>query len=149
MTLIKMNPAREFFRERMLPNEVNSLFESLFNDGLGKIERNVFFTPRVDVLEKQSQFEVHLALPGLKKEEINISVEKNTMTISGERKLKNEDKDDKFHMVENFYGKFSRSFTLPENIDITKIEGTFEDGMLRIVLPKAELKQHTTKVTIK
>jgi HSP20 family protein len=71
------------------------------------------------------------------------------MTISGERKLKNEDKDDKFHMVENFYGKFSRSFTLPENIDITKIEGTFEDGMLRIVLPKAELKQHTTKVTIK
>jgi HSP20 family protein len=149
MTLIKMNPAREFFRERMLPNEVNSLFESFFNDGLGKFERNVFFTPRVDVLEKQSQFEVHLALPGLKKEEINISVEKNTMTISGERKLKNEDKDDKFHMVENFYGKFSRSFTLPENIDITKIEGTFEDGMLRIVLPKAELKQHTTKVTIK
>lgn len=149
MTLIKMNPAREFFRERMLPNEVNSLFESFFNDGLGKFERNVFFTPRVDVLEKQNQFEVHLALPGLKKEEINISVEKNTMTISGERKLKNEDKDDKFHMVENFYGKFSRSFTLPENIDITKIEGTFEDGMLRIVLPKAELKQHTTKVTIK
>jgi HSP20 family protein len=149
MTLIKMNPAREFFRERMLPNEVNSLFESFFNDGLGKFERNVFFTPRVDVLEKQSQFEVHLALPGLKKEEINISVEKNTMTISGERKLKNEDKDDKFHMVENFYGKFSRSFTLPENIDITKIEGTFEDGMLRVLLPKAELKQHTTKVTIK
>jgi HSP20 family protein len=144
-----MNPAREFFRERMLPNEVNSLFESFFNDGLGKFERNVFFTPRVDVLEKQNQFEVHLALPGLKKEEINIAVEKNTMTISGERKLKNEDKDDKFHMVENFYGKFSRSFTLPENIDITKIEGTFEDGMLRIVLPKAELKQHTTKVTIK
>jgi HSP20 family protein len=133
----------------MLPNEVNSLFESFFNDGLGKFERNVFFTPRVDVLEKQNQFEVHLALPGLKKEEINIAVEKNTMTISGERKLKNEDKDDKFHMVENFYGKFSRSFTLPENIDITKIEGTFEDGMLRIVLPKAELKQHTTKVTIK
>ena len=149
MTLIKMNPAREFFRERMLPNEVNSLFESFFNDGLGKFERNVFFTPRVDVLEKQNQFEVHLALPGLKKEEINIAVEKNTMTISGERKLKTEDKDDKFHMVENFYGKFSRSFTLPENIDITKIEGTFEDGMLRIVLPKAELKQHTTKVTIK
>jgi HSP20 family protein len=133
----------------MLPNEVNSLFESFFNDGLGKFERNVFFTPRVDVLEKQNQFEVHLALPGLKKEEINIAVEKNTMTISGERKLKNEDKDDKFHMVENFYGKFSRSFTLPENIDITKIEGTFEDGMLRIVLPKAELKQHTTKVAIK
>jgi HSP20 family protein len=149
MTLIKMNPAREFFRERMMPNEVNSLFESFFNDGLGKFERNVFFTPRVDVLEKTNQFEVHLALPGLKKEEINISIEKNTMTVSGERKLKNENKEDKFHMVENFYGKFSRSFTLPENIDTTKIEGAFEDGMLSVILPKVELKQNTTKVVIK
>lgn len=149
MTLIKMNPAREFFRERMMPNEVNSLFESFFTDGLGKFERNVTFTPRVDVLEKQNHFEVHLALPGLKKEEINIAIEKSTMTISGERKLKNENKDDKFHMVENFYGKFSRSFTLPENIDTTKIEGAFEDGMLTVTLPKAELKQNTTRVVIK
>jgi HSP20 family protein len=149
MTLIKMNPAREFFRERMMPNEVNSLFESFFNEGLGKFERNVFFTPRVDVLEKQNLFEVHLALPGLKKDEINISIEKNIMTISGERKLKNEEKEDKFHMVENFYGKFSRSFSLPENIDHSKIEGAFEDGMLKVVLPKTELKQHTTKVLIK
>jgi HSP20 family protein len=116
---------------------------------LGKFERNVFFTPRVDVLEKTNQFEVHLALPGLKKEEINISIEKNTMTVSGERKLKNENKEDKFHMVENFYGKFSRSFTLPENIDTTKIEGAFEDGMLSVILPKVELKQNTTKVVIK
>lgn len=149
MTLIKMNPAREFFRERMMPSEVNSLFESFFNDGLGKFERNVFFTPRVDVLEKAAQFEVHLALPGLKKEEISISIEKNTMTVSGERKMKNENKEDKFHMVENFYGKFSRSFTLPENIDISKIEGSFEDGMLTVTLPKAEVKQNTTKVVIK
>lgn len=149
MSLIKMNPAREFFRERMMPSEVNSLFESFFNDGLGKFERNVFFTPRVDVLEKAAQFEVHLALPGLKKEEISISIEKNTMTVSGERKMKNENKEDKFHMVENFYGKFSRSFTLPENIDISKIEGSFEDGMLTVTLPKAEVKQNTTKVVIK
>lgn len=149
MTLIKMNPAREFFKERMMPNEVNSLFESFFNDGLGKFERNVFFTPRVDVLEKQTQFEVHLALPGLKKEDINISIEKNTMTVSGERKMKSENKEDKFHMVENFYGKFSRSFTLPENVEVSKIEGSFEDGMLTITLPKAEVKQNTTKVVIK
>lgn len=149
MTVIKMNPAREFFRERMLPNEVNSLFDSFFNEGIGKFERNVFFTPRADVLEKQNQFEVHLALPGLKKDEINISIEKNIMTISGEHKLKNEEKEDKFHMVENFYGKFSRSFSLPENINQSKIEGAFEDGMLKLFLPKAEPKQYTTKVLIK
>ncbi|MCG9881479.1 MAG: Hsp20/alpha crystallin family protein, partial [Bacteroidia bacterium] len=82
-------------------------------------------------------------------EDINISIEKNTMTVSGERKMKSENKEDKFHMVENFYGKFSRSFTLPENVEVSKIEGSFEDGMLTITLPKAEVKQNTTKVVIK
>jgi HSP20 family protein len=149
MTLIKFNPAKEFFRERMMPNEINSLFDSFFNEGLGKFERNVFFTPRVDVVERENQFEVHVALPGLKKEEINIDVERNVLTISGERKLKNENKEDKFHMVENFYGKFSRSFTLPENIESSKIDAQFTDGILAISLPKAEKKQNTTKVVIK
>lgn len=149
MTLIKFNPAKEFFRERMMPSEINSLFDSFFNDGLGKFERNVFFTPRVDVLEKENQFEVHVALPGLKKEEINVDVEQNVLTISGERKLKNESKEDKYHMVENFYGKFSRAFTLPENVDATKIDAQFTDGILALALPKAEKKQNTTKVVIK
>lgn len=149
MTLIKFNPAKEFFRERMMPSEINSLFDSFFNEGLGKFERNVFFTPRADVIEKEENFEVHLALPGLKKDEISIDIEKNVLSISGERKLKNENKEDKYHMVENFYGKFSRKFTLPENIDQTKIDAQFTDGILTVVLPKQELKQNTTKVVIK
>jgi HSP20 family protein len=149
MTLIKFNPAKEFFRERMMPTEINSLFDSIFNEGMAKFERNVFFTPRVDVIEKETQFWVHVALPGLKKEEINIDLAKNVMTISGERKLKNENKEDKYHMVENFYGKFSRSFTLPENVDSTKIDAQFEDGILNVSIPKAEVKQNTTKVVIK
>jgi HSP20 family protein len=149
MTLIKFNPAKEFFRERMMPTEINSLFDSIFNEGMAKFERNVFFTPRVDVIEKENQFLVHVALPGLKKEEINIDLAKNVMTISGERKLKNENKEDKYHMVENFYGKFSRSFTLPENVDSTKIDAQFEDGILNVSIPKAEVKQNNTKVVIK
>jgi len=149
MTLIKFNPAKEFFRERMMPTEINSLFDSIFNEGMAKFERNVFFTPRVDVIEKETQFLVHVALPGIKKEEINIDLAKNVMTISGERKLKNENKEDKYHMVENFYGKFSRSFTLPENVDSTKIDAQFEDGILNVSIPKAEVKQNTTKVVIK
>ncbi|MBP7511407.1 MAG: Hsp20/alpha crystallin family protein [Bacteroidia bacterium] len=149
MTLIKFNPAKEFFRERMMPSEMNSLFDSFFNDGIAKFERNVFFTPRVDVVENDTQFEVHVALPGLKKDEINIDVEKNVMTVSGERKMKNENKGEKFHMVENFYGKFSRSFTLPENVDGTKIDAQFADGILAISLPKSEVKQNSTKVVIK
>ncbi|MDZ4667100.1 MAG: Hsp20/alpha crystallin family protein [bacterium] len=149
MTLIKFNPAKEFLRERMMPNEINSLFDSFFNDGMAKFERNVFFTPRVDVVENELQFEVHLALPGLKKDEINIEVEKNVMTVSGERKIKAENKGEKFHMVENFYGKFSRSFSLPENVDSTKIDAQFTDGILSVLLPKSELKQNSTKVVIK
>ncbi|MDP1727922.1 MAG: Hsp20/alpha crystallin family protein [Bacteroidota bacterium] len=149
MTLIKFNPAKELFKESMLPSEINSLFDSFFNDGLGKFERNVFFTPRADVIEKESHFEVQLALPGLKKEEIKLDINKNVLTVSGERKMNSENKDDKFHMVENFYGKFSRSFTLPENIDQTKIEAQLTDGILNVTLPKSELKQNKTSVVIK
>jgi HSP20 family protein len=149
MTLIKFNPAREFFRERALPTEMNTLFDSFFNDGLSKFERNVFFKPRVDVLEKENQFEVAIALPGLKKEQIQIDIEKNELKISGERLLNTENKDEKYHMVENFYGKFSRTFTLPENVDQSKIDARFEDGMLNITIPKTEVKQNVTKVVIK
>ncbi len=149
MTLIKFNPARELFKESKFPSEINSLFDSFFNDGLGKFERNVFFTPRADVIEKESQFEVQLALPGLKKEEIKLDINKNILMVSGERKMNSENKDDKFHMVENFYGKFSRSFALPENIDQTKIEAQLTDGVLNVTLPKTELKQNKTSVVIK
>ncbi len=149
MTLIKLNPVKNFFQESMLPSQMNTLFDSFFNEGLGKFERNVFFTPRTDVLEKEGNFEIHLALPGLKKEEIDINVEKNVLKISGERKLKNENKDDKFHMVENFYGKFSRNFALPENVDSSKIDAQLTDGVLVLILHKTEVKQNKTSIVIK
>ena len=148
MTLVKFNPAREFFKEGFWPKEANSIFDSFFNDHLGKFERNVFFTPRVDVKESAKAFEIHVALPGLKKEDISIDIEKSVLSISGERKLKNENKDDKFHMVENFYGKFSRSFTLPENVDASKIAASYTDGMLTVEIPKEEVKQNKTNVVI-
>lgn len=148
MTLVKFSPAREFFKEGFWPKEANSIFDSFFNDNLGKFERNVFFTPRVDVKETEKAFEVHVALPGIKKEEISIEIEKSVLSISGERKLKNENKDDKYHMVENFYGKFSRSFTLPENVDASKIAASYNDGILSVEIPKAEVKQNKTNVVI-
>lgn len=149
MTLVKFNPAREFFKEGFWPKESNPIFDSLFNENLGKFERNVFFTPRVDVKETEKSFVVHVALPGIKKEEIAIEIEKSVLSISGERKMKNENKEDKFHMVENFYGKFSRSFTLPENVDASKIAASYTDGILLVEIPKAEVKQNKTNVVIK
>ncbi len=149
MTFIKINPARELFRDQVIPSHLNNLFESVMNDGLGKFERNVFFTPRVDVLENEKQFEVHMALPGLKKEEISIAVEKNVLTISGERKKADETKEVKFHTKENFYGKFSRSFTLPEHTDKENLEAELNDGILKIQIPKLESKQIRNNVVIK
>lgn len=149
MTLIKFNPARELFRDQFVNTQINSLFDSLFNDSLGKFERNVFFTPRVDVLESESRFEIQMALPGIKKEEIKIDIEKNVLSISGERKLESEKKEEKYHLVENFYGKFSRSFTLPENIDFENLSAELKEGILFVQIPKKEVKQNRSTVVIK
>ncbi|MFY8020231.1 MAG: Hsp20/alpha crystallin family protein [Bacteroidia bacterium] len=149
MTFIKLNPSRELFRDQVIPSHLSSLFDSVLNDGLGKFERNVFFTPRVDILENEKQYEVHMALPGLKKEEISIEIEKNVLSISGERKMASDRKEDKYHTVENFYGKFSRSFTLPEQTDKENLDAELNDGILKIRIPKLEVKQNRSNVVIK
>lgn len=149
MTLIKFKPGRELLRDSMIPSHMMNMFDHLFNDTAGKLERNVFFTPRVDVVEREKQFEIHVSLPGLKKEDIKIDIDGDMLTISGERKFKNDNKEDKYHMVENFYGSFSRSFTLPENVDRTNINAEFTDGILRLDMPKAEVKENKTSIKIK
>lgn len=150
MTLVKFKPSsRDFFRDAMIPSNMMSLFDNMLNETTQKFERNVFFTPRVDVLEKNSSFEIHLALPGLKKEEINIEVDGDKLIISGERKLTETKEGEKHHMVENYYGKFSRTFTLPENINKAEIEAEYAEGMLKLMLPKIEVKETKNVVKIK
>jgi HSP20 family protein len=151
MTLIKFKPAstRELLRDSMIPSNMMNVFDSLFNDTAAKFERNVFFTPRTDIVENAKSFDVHVSLPGLKKEDIKIDVEGDMLTISGERKLKNETNEEKFHMVESFYGKFSRSFNLPENVDKENIDAELADGILKLSIPKIEVKENKTTITIK
>lgn len=133
----------------MIPSNMMNVFDSLFNDTAAKFERNVFFSPRTDVVENAKSFDVHVSLPGLKKEGVKIDVEGDMLTISGERKLKNETIEEKFHMVESFYGKFSRSFNLPENVDKENIDAELVDGILKLSIPKIEVKENTTTITIK
>lgn len=149
MTLATFKNNRDLLRDAIFPTEFNSLVDSIFNDGLSKFERNVFFKPRVDLKETEKDFQLHVALPGMKKNEIQIDIEGNVLTISGERKLNTESKDVKFHMVESYYGKFSRSFTLPETINKEAIEANLADGILTVVLPKTEPKKHKTSIAIK
>jgi HSP20 family protein len=96
------------------------------------------FTPRVNTREADDAYYIELDLPGIKKDDIEITTEDNVLTISGERKFKEEVKEEDYYKVESRYGKFSRSFTLPEDIDISGISAKSEDGVLEVVIPKKE-----------
>jgi len=101
------------------------------------------FVPVVNTREGEYAYHIELDLPGIKKEDIEITTEDNVLTISGERKLKDEAKEEDYYRVESVYGKFSRSFTLPEKIDVENIHAESSDGVLEVIIPK--LKVEDTK----
>ncbi|QOR61581.1 Hsp20/alpha crystallin family protein [Sulfurovum sp. ST-21] len=101
------------------------------------------FIPAVNTREGEDAYHVELDLPGIKKEDIEITTEDNVLTISGERKYKDEVKEDDYYKVESRYGKFSRSFTLPEKIDVENIHAESKDGVLEVTIPK--LKEEDNK----
>jgi len=94
--------------------------------------------PAVNITEHKDEYEVSLAAPGLKKEDFNIDVDGNMLTISSEKEEKREEKEKKVTRKEYNYSSFSRSFTLPEEINKEKIEAEYKDGVLRISLPRKE-----------
>jgi HSP20 family protein len=98
----------------------------------------VMNVPAVNIIEQKNDYLVSLAVPGLKKEDFKIDVEGNMLTISSEKQESKEEKDKKFNRKEYSYSSFSRSFTLPEEINKEKIEATYEDGVLKISLPRKE-----------
>ncbi|MCG3652691.1 Hsp20/alpha crystallin family protein [Aliarcobacter butzleri] len=104
------------------------------------------FVPVVNTREGEFAYHVDVDLPGVKKEDIKVDINKNVLTISGERKTKEEIKEEDYYKVETYFGKFSRSFTLPDNADIENIEASSENGVLEVIIPK--LKDDTTKKTI-
>jgi len=96
------------------------------------------WAPRVDIAETDKEFIINAEIPDVKKEDVKVMVDNGILTISGERKQEKEEKGKKFHRVERFYGSFSRSFTLPNNVYESKIEASFKDGMLNLTVPKTE-----------
>ena len=104
------------------------------------------FVPIVNTREGEFAYHVDVDLPGVKKEDIKVDINKNILTISGERKTKDEIKQEDYYKVETYFGKFSRSFTLPENADIENIEAKSDNGVLEVVIPK--LKDDITKKSI-
>lgn len=96
------------------------------------------WTPALDVYDEKDNFVVHLELPGLKKEDIDISLREGVLTVSGERKQENESKEGETFRSERYFGRFQRSVTLPSLVDANKVAASYKDGVLTITLPKAE-----------
>jgi len=129
-----------------IPTTFSSLVDKFFNESLARTGGSTFI-PKVDIIENKDSFEIQLAVPGLNKEDFKIELNDNYLTISGERKFSNEKKERTFHSIETHYGSFSRSFSLPENIDASKIDAKYNNGILELTLPKDEKK--ALKQTIK
>lgn len=145
MALIKWEPLREiedvFDRYTRAMGWPSSRGQELVTTG--------DWSPRVDISETDNEFVIKAEIPEVKKEDVKVSVDNGVVTIQGERKQETEEKGKKFHRVERYYGSFVRSFTLPDNIDETKVKATFKDGMLNIQIPKtAEAKPKAIEVKV-
>ncbi len=140
MSLIRYNTAD------YAPATFSSLIDRFFNDTMTR-SGGSSFQPRVDIVENDNAFELHVAVPGMNKEDFQIEMKDNFLTVSGERKFTNEKKDANWHSIETQFGSFSRSFSLPENVDAGKINAKYNNGILEISIPKDEKK--ALKTTIK
>jgi len=106
--------------------------------------------PVVDVFEKEDRFVVKAELPGMKEEDIDVSVVGDTLSIKGEKKTETEVKEEDYYRCERSYGSFYRSIPIPSNVDANKIEASFEDGILEVALPKsAKVKPKKIAVSAK
>jgi HSP20 family protein len=142
MALVRWEPVREL---TSLQNEMNRLFNTFFdtpttgNGGNGATLRR--WIPPMDLVETDEHFVLKADLPGLDEGDVNIEVEDNVLTVSGERKAEHEDKREGYVRVERAYGSFRRSLTLPEGIDPEAVSASFEKGVLEVRIPKPEQRK--------
>jgi HSP20 family protein len=137
-------------RNEFLPSVFNTYLKP-FNDWFelpeeGDLWGNMLSVPAVNIVEELKAFKVSLAAPGMKKEDFHITLEDGMLTISSEKKEEREQKDEKFTRKEFNYSSFNRCFTLPKDVLPDKIDARYEDGMLKLTIPK---KEESKKVTPK
>lgn len=148
MSMVRFDPFRDL---ATMQDRINRIFGDAytrrFDDDL--TQRGEWFPP-VDIYENANQEIVLKAeLPGISREDIDLRVENNTLTLRGERKRDTEVKQEQYHRIERSYGSFSRSFSLPSRIDTEKVRADFKEGVLSIVLPvKAEAKPRQIEVAV-
>jgi HSP20 family protein len=128
MALVKWDPWREI--EDMFDRYTRA--GGVPRGGGQELARTGDWTPRVDIAETDQAFVIKAEVPEVKKDDVKITVDNGILSICGERKQEQEEKGKTFHRVERFYGQFTRSFTLPDNVDEDNITATFKDGMLSL-----------------
>lgn len=138
MTNLTRTPNRSL---RTLQNEIDQVFNRLFpatDDNSRSESATRMWAPRTDMVETSDNYEIHLDLPGMSKDDLKINMQERQLTVSGERRHEARNEDDEFVRVERTFGHFHRAFTLPQSIDEDNIEASYENGVLKITVPKAE-----------
>jgi HSP20 family protein len=141
MALVRWDPFRDL---TALQSEVNRLFSRATG---GEVSERQSWTPAIDVVETNDAIVLKAELAGMKPEDINIEVQDNVLTVSGERKFEEEVKEDKFYRIERRYGSFSRSLALPPTADEGHVEAKYDNGLLQITVRKAEVAK-PKKITV-
>jgi HSP20 family protein len=119
-------------------NEIFRIFEDPFSFGSASSSMFEGWTPAVDVYEERDKITVRAELPGMNKQDIEVTVEGDTLTISGERRQEQEKRQGETYRSERFLGRFQRTLTLPSEVDPNQIQATYKDGVLTIVCSKSE-----------
>jgi HSP20 family protein len=143
MALIRWEPVREL---GTIQNEMNRLFDTFFapgpgNGGGGSGTPLRRWIPAMDLAETEDDFVLRADLPGLSEQDVNIELEDNVLTVSGERKAEHEEHQEGYYRVERASGSFSRSLTLPEGVNPDSVKATFDKGVLEVRIPKPEEKK--------
>ena len=143
MLVTRYNPNRRIGDLRRGFNLLNSMLDD-YTPLVGESALSTDFIPSINTRDGEFAYHIEVDLPGVKKEDINVSVEDNRLVISGERKSKEEIKEENYYKVESSFGSFSRSFSLPEGVDAENIHAESSDGVLEVTVPK--LQQAVDKV---
>ncbi len=149
MTITRFTP---FSDVAVLQNRLNSIFHDFTRTGTADSESLSAgsFLPAVDIYEDDRKLALHLEVPGIQPDKIDLRVENNTLTVRGERAFAKDVKEENFHRIERRFGSFVRSFTLPQTVDTEHVQAGYENGVLTIELPKkaaAQPKQIKVNIT--
>ena len=143
MTLLKFNPMTTRSHVPTFNRMFSDFFENEFPFNKGYSEQGKL--PAVNISESESEFHIELSVAGFKKSEIQLAVEENVLSVTGEKSENTTETTKKFSRKEFTFQNFKRSFNLPESVNQDKIEAKFEDGILKIELPKKELAQKAVR----